>query len=142
LAPYPFAGFALGGMVPRIKRPAEILTIIRAIREVDSDRPLHVFGIGTPSLIVDLLRAGADSVDSSSYLRAATDGKYLDSQTGVWIKAEQGPVAERSCRCRSCQLLGMDYLTLEGEANRMALALHNLAVIVGAVSQLSAPTKC
>lgn len=135
LAPYPFAGFALGGMVPRIRRPAEIIRIVRAIREVDSDRPLHVFGIGSPGLIAELFREGVSSVDSSSYVRSAADGKYLDPESGKWITRKQESTAKPFCSCRICQVLDCNYLALEGETNRMALALHNLATIVDNTEQ-------
>jgi tRNA-guanine family transglycosylase len=137
LAPYPFAGFALGGMVPRIRRPADIIKIVRSIRQIDSDRPLHVFGIGSPGLISELFREGVNSVDSSSYVRAASDGKYLDPESGRWITCEESDTAKISCNCRSCQVLQCDYLALEGETNRMALALHNLGTIIDATKQLA-----
>jgi tRNA-guanine family transglycosylase len=133
LAPHPFSGFALGGMVPRIRRPEEIIEIVRAIRAVDSKRPLHVFGIGSPRLISDLFRSGVDSVDSSSYVRAATDGKFLDVHSLEWVKADAKITDMTSCACRSCQILGRAYLALEGEANRMALTLHNLEALFRSV---------
>ncbi len=133
LAPYPFSGFALGGMVPRVRRPEEIIEIVRAIRAVDSERPLHVFGMGSPKLISDLFCAGVDSVDSSSYVRAAGDGKILDIHRLEWVKADANTTGVTPCACRSCQILGRAYLALEGEANRMALTLHNLEVLVHSV---------
>ncbi len=135
LAPYPFDGFALGGMVPRMKRPAEIEEIIRAIRTVDHERPLHVFGIGSPALIRRFIAAGADSFDSSSYVRAAVDGKVLaDNDAEAWA-----PISGVSLDSRHSQVsvrLGTPYLELEGESNRMALALHNLEELLRAASTL------
>jgi helicase len=124
LAPEQFDGFALGGMVPRIKRPDEIVAIVRAIRAIEQKRPLHVFGIGNTELIRALFREGVTSVDSSSWVRAAADGKYLESTTGAVSdvnRSDQGV-----CNCPLCTKLGLGYLSLEGEVNRMALALHNL----------------
>jgi helicase len=141
LASYPFAGFALGGMVPRIRRSAEIIEIVRAIRTIDSARPLHVFGIGSPELIADLFREGVDSVDSSSYVRAAADGKFLARETRLWLTLNAALPRQLSCTCRSCKALGRDYLSLEGEANRMALALHNLETLVNVIGLPSQP-KC
>jgi helicase len=133
LRPHPFSGFALGGMVPRVRRPAEIIEIVRAIRRVDSVRPLHVFGIGSPSLIKELFSEGVDSVDSSSYVRNASDGRFLDIESLEWIKPDVGLISLPSCACRSCQRLGRAYFELEGEANRMALTLHNLEAILNSV---------
>ena len=124
LVPHSFDGFALGGMVPRIHRPEEILAIIRAIRKVDATRPLHVFGIGSVALVQALFREGVSSVDSSSYVRAAVDGRYLDATTGKFI--DTSGVTFTDCGCPTCGNLAIEYMSLEGEVNRMALALHNL----------------
>lgn len=140
LAPYPFDGFALGGMVPRMKRPAEIAEIIRAIRSVDHERPLHVFGIGSPALIRQFIAAGADSFDSSSYVRAAVDGKVLAEEGNeAWISLSDVPLQPQSSSIVS--RLGFEYLTLEGESNRMALALHNLQLIAEAICQTGTRSK-
>ena len=129
LAPHPFDGYALGGMVPRIRRPQEIIKIVQAIRTVDRVRPLHIFGIGSPGLIRMLINAGADSFDSSSYVRAAVDGKRLTLDLESWEAVE--PDASKSVRaCGPIESrLGHAYLSLEGEANRMALALENLQTL-------------
>lgn len=129
LADHPFDGYALGGMVPRIQRPNEILAIVKAIRSADMNRPLHVFGIGSPKLIKALFAAGVDSIDSSSYVRAAVDGKYLSPSTEGWNPVLASTVGIEACHCPICRKFDTNYLCLEGEANRMALALHNLACL-------------
>jgi helicase len=130
LAPHPFDGYALGGMVPRIRRPDEIVEIVRAIRSVDRVRPLHVFGIGTPVLMQKLVAAGADSFDSSSFVRAAVDGKRLSQSSGTWTDLDRDAKFTESVGDLIARRLGSDYLSLEGEANRMALALANLQTLV------------
>lgn len=126
LAEQPFAGFALGGMVPRLKRPDTIVEIISGIRRVDARRPLHVFGIGTPTLVKALFDHGVDSVDSSSFVRSAVTKRYLHPSTGKYISLDEVQTPSDECPCRCCQTFGHDYLALEGELNNMALALHNL----------------
>lgn len=128
LAPHPFDGFALGGMVPRIGQPDTILRIVTAIRSVDADRPLHVFGIGKPALVRALFDAGVDSVDSSSYVQYAADKRYLEPTTGEYRRL--GELGEIECACTICRRFSREYLMLKGEANNMALALHNLAATV------------
>jgi tRNA-guanine family transglycosylase len=132
LVSHPFDGFALGGMVPRIKRPEEIIEIVRAIRAADRERPLHVFGIGNAALIRTLFSEGVSSVDSSSYVRAAADGKYLYAETGTMRDVAE--VTDARCPCPPCRKLGTTYLSLESEANRMALALHNLHALKAATA--------
>jgi helicase len=126
LAGYPFAGFALGGMVPRLKQPETIFDIVSGIRRVDTHRPLHVFGIGTPTLIKALLDHGVDSVDSSSFVRSAVTKRYLHPSSGKYVGLDEIEAPPDICSCRVCQTFSHDYLALEGELNNMALALHNL----------------
>lgn len=135
LSDLPFAGFALGGMVPRVQTPRIIFEIVSAIRRRMDDRPLHVFGIGNPSLVRALLDHGVNSTDSSSYVKYAASRKYLDPTTGEYepISEIQSP-ADR-CNCRICQTFEREYLALEGELNTMALALHNLAALKSFLSE-------
>ena len=130
LATYPFRGFALGGMVPRISKPKSIFEIVSGIRRVDSERPLHVFGIGTPKLIKALLEHGVDSVDSSSYVRSAVSKRYLLPENGEYTALTEIEKPSDCCPCRICQTFDAEYLQLEGELNTMALALHNLYTLV------------
>ena len=75
LARYPFDGFAIGGLIPRAHNRDLVEAIVKRVRHEIGDRPLHIFGLGHPKWIPLLLHAGADSVDSSSYVKYAVDGK-------------------------------------------------------------------
>jgi helicase len=70
-----FDGIAIGGLVPRARDLNGVLAIIEAVRSEVGDLPLHVFGLGKPETIGALYNAGADSVDSSSYVQLAADGR-------------------------------------------------------------------
>jgi tRNA-guanine family transglycosylase len=75
LAKKPFDGFAIGGLVPRARNMELIESIVSAvIAEIDG-RPLHVFGLGKPETTQRLFTIGVDSVDSSSYVKLAADGR-------------------------------------------------------------------
>jgi helicase len=69
-----FDGVALGGMVPRARDRDFVIECVHAVRKEISDLPLHVFGLGHPDFLSELYSAGVDSVDSSSYVKAAADG--------------------------------------------------------------------
>lgn len=75
LVSHGFDGFAIGGLVPRIRDSKLIETIVTGVLERISGRPLHVFGLGKPEITNWLFSLGVDSVDSSSYVRLAADGK-------------------------------------------------------------------
>ncbi len=107
-----FDGFALGGMVPRLSNFKKVLSIVRAVREEVGDAPLHVFGIGKPELIKVLFKLGVDSVDSSSYVKFAAQGKLWGNDNQVLL--DPSPM------------------------DRLHLALSNLAMATGASLPLSA----
>lgn len=70
-----FEGIAIGGMVPRAKDPEYIKSTVRAVRDAAPNCAIHVFGCGNTDLIPDLIALGADSFDSSSYVRSAVDSR-------------------------------------------------------------------
>ena len=78
-----FVGIAIGGMVPRSKDKEYIKNTVRAVREEAPDCVIHVFGCGNVDLIPELIKAGADSFDSSSYVRTAVDTRKADNSSGI-----------------------------------------------------------
>jgi tRNA-guanine family transglycosylase len=74
-----FSGIAIGGMVPRLRDPEYVRSVIEAVR---SEWPgvIHVFGVGSPVMVRNCLEWGADSTDSSSYVKYAADGRSLNSR--------------------------------------------------------------
>lgn len=75
----PFDGVAIGGMVPRASDLPRVLSIVEAVREEIGERPLHVFGLGEPRIVSTLFEAGVDSVDSSSYVQLAAQGRLWNN---------------------------------------------------------------
>jgi tRNA-guanine family transglycosylase len=76
---HPFDGFAIGGLVPRVKDWPLVTEMVESVLgEMSDSRPLHVFGVGKPDLVQKLYAMGVDSVDSSSYVKLAADGKRWD----------------------------------------------------------------
>ena len=135
LVDYAFDGFALGGMVPRVKDPDTILSIVKVIREIDDHRPLHVFGIGQPELMVRLFKAGVDSTDSSSFLRATAEKRFLAPPLCNQHLLAPNEADSGTCNCHACKKHDTKYFSLTGETNNLALALHNLAVSQAASHQ-------
>lgn len=107
-----FDGVAIGGLVPRAQDPDTVLSILEAVRSEVGELPVHVFGLGKPGLVERLFRAGADSVDSSSYVKLAADGR-LWSDPGFRV-LDPSPT------------------------DRLHLALCNLATAAGTALPLSA----
>jgi len=75
LAEGAFDGFAIGGLVPRVSDRKELYRIVEGVRKITEGKPLHVLGLGKPELIEHLYALGVQSVDSSSYVKLAADGR-------------------------------------------------------------------
>jgi tRNA-guanine family transglycosylase len=88
----PFDGLAIGGMVPRVNDFKSVLDIVDSVRSEVPDKPLHVFGLGKPELVDTLFKHGVQSVDSSSYVKLAADGKLWGQPT---VKLGDASPAER-----------------------------------------------
>ncbi len=84
-----FSGIAIGGLVPRARNVQLIRSIIRAIRGESGDLPLHVFGLGSPANVKMLFQEGVDSVDSSSYVQAAAQGRLWSDPSRRILRASQ-----------------------------------------------------
>jgi queuine/archaeosine tRNA-ribosyltransferase len=70
-----FDGVAIGGLVPRVSNIEKVFEIVDAVRAAVPDKPLHVFGLGKPGAVEALFQRGIQSVDSSSYVKLAAEGK-------------------------------------------------------------------
>ena len=51
------------------------MEVVKKVRSVFPDKPLHVFGLGQPEMVKKLFEIGVDSIDSSSYVKMAADGR-------------------------------------------------------------------
>ena len=75
LSDHPFEGVAIGGLVPRARDHDLVMEVVKKVRSVFPDKPLHVFGLGHPEMVKKLFEMGVDSIDSSSYVKMAADGR-------------------------------------------------------------------
>lgn len=75
LAKYAFDGFAIGGLVPRARDWDGVTRVVTGVLKEAGNRPVHAFGMGNPATTRQLFSMGVASVDSSSYVRLAADGK-------------------------------------------------------------------
>jgi tRNA-guanine family transglycosylase len=100
-----FSGIAIGGMVPRLRDTNYVQGIVEAVRSEWSG-PIHVFGVGSPRMVRNCLLWGADSTDSSSFVKYAANGQHLNARRGALKASGLTPLA------------------------RMQLALRNLAYLI------------
>jgi queuine/archaeosine tRNA-ribosyltransferase len=103
-ASLPFDGIAIGGLVPRMSDAANMFAIVDAVRTAVPDKPLHVFGLGKPSIVDALFKRGAQSVDSSSYVKLAASKRLLPVNGCTWHSATSRWPRSVPCIChrRDC----------------------------------------
>ena len=118
-----FDGFALGGLLSKRTRFFEIIDIITAVRQKIGDKQLHIFGMGGPTTIPLMIYAGADSCDSSSYMKAGSKRIYYYPGKGS-IKFSELPdeTPYLPCVCPICST----HTTNEVRDSRKLIAMHNL----------------
>ena len=85
-----FDGIAIGGLIPRVSNFDMILKVVHVVRRIVQDKPLHVFGLGRPEIVEELFKRGVQSVNSSSYVRLAADGKLWGQPTVHLADASPG----------------------------------------------------
>lgn len=90
----------LGGLVR--SKTEEILHVLESVRKAIPERiKIHLFGIGRLSIIKNVAKIGANSIDSASYLRKAwlgSDKNYLTEKG--WYSAIRIPQTDRSFRAK------------------------------------------
>ena len=105
-----FDGIAIGGLVPKLRKEEYVFAIVDVVRKAVPHLPIHALGVGKPELVKKLYARGVQSVDSSSYVKMAADGK-------LWGEAR--------------------VLKNASPMERLHLALCNLAMATGATMPLS-----
>jgi len=138
---------ALGAMVPNLLRSpkavpyAEILDGLVQVRQIFTDKRIHVFGIGGTATLHLAALLKMDSVDSSGWRNRAARGIVQLPGSGDRVVADLGSWAGRkptreewekleACRCTACRKFGVAGLKADkifGFCNR---ATHNLWVLL------------
>lgn len=117
-------GIALGGMVPRVKRP-EFWEIVQGAIAGAGELPVHVFGMGAPDVVERLFKLGVWSVDSAGYIRQSASARYWHPGDRTYVDVNQlsDPLP---CVCPVCRW-GVSMFHAGGLWGRSRLALHNLS---------------
>ena len=76
-----FEGIAIGGLIPRMRNEEFVLNLVKRIRVIHPTKHIHVFGIGQPELVKKLFEHGIDSVDSSTYVKMAAEGRLWGNRS-------------------------------------------------------------
>ncbi len=116
-----FDGYAVGSLVPIRTDYEKVTKIILAARRA-TDKHLHVYGLGGITYQPLLLYIGADSFDSSAFIRSAAKRNYLlPGFGGEPLKNIEG-LAHLPCACPVCSTRSFEKIRNE----RNLLVQHNL----------------
>ncbi len=109
-----FSGIAIGGMVPRLRDPDYVRSIVETVR-AEWRGPIHVFGVGSVAMVRNCLEWGADSTDSSSFVKYAANGRHLNRRMPAIPDAQLTPLGRMQLALRNLAYLNdpaNDYLPL------------------------------
>jgi len=115
-----FAGIAIGGMVPRLRDLDYVRGVIEAVR-AEWSGPIHVFGVGSPVMVRNCLEWGADSTDSSSFVKYAANGRHLNPRVPAVPEAQLTPLGRMQLALRNLAYLhdpSNDHLPLSAVGGR------------------------
>lgn len=99
-----FSGIAIGGMVSRLRDPDYVRGVIEAVRD-EWPGPIHVFGVGSPTMVRNCLEWGADSTDSSSFVKYAANGRHLNPRVPPIPEAQLTPLGRMQLALRNLAYL-------------------------------------
>lgn len=135
----PFQGFAVGGL--SVGEPKEEMnaTLMDFVRELPSDRPRYLMGVGTPEDLLYGIEQGVDLFDCVLPTREARHGRLLTSRGRLNIKnarhRESAEPLDPDCSCYTCTTFTRAYLHhlfRVGELLALTLnSIHNLSYTVG-----------
>ena len=116
-----FDGYALGGLVPIRNNYSKIIELILAARNT-TQKPLHIYGLGGYLFTLILMYIGADTFDSSSFIRTGSYREYyLPGHKGIQIK-EFSTLDRPPCSCPICSKHSLNQI----RDNRDLITQHNL----------------
>jgi len=116
-----FDGYALGSMVPIRTDYKKVTKLILSARN-ETDKHLHVYGLGGLVYQPLLLYLGVDSFDSSAFIRSAGNRNYLIPGFGGEELRNIEELDRLPCPCPVCGQKALD----EIREDRTALTQHNL----------------
>lgn len=127
-----FDGFAIGGCIPKRSRYHEIINLIHAVRRRIGYRPLHVFGLGGPAMIPLMVYMGADTFDSSAFIKAGSKRLYFMPERGTIQFSDIPETQYLPCVCPVCSR----HTYNEVRSERKLIAMHNLWMITHEIRKL------
>ena len=112
----------------------ELVQMILACKaNIQSNRPLHLFGAGHPSMLALAVSLGCDLFDSASYALYARRNRYLTSSGTIRLE----DIEYLPCSCSVCNNSSIKDLVDSPPQERMRkLSIHNLNVCLEEIRRI------
>ena len=120
-----FDGYAIGSLLPKFSNYRLLIDSILAARREIKNKPLHVYGLGSPVIANLLIYLGVDSFDSSFFVISSGKRNYSVPGYGRVDFSELEKYPELPCECPICKTYEIDQI----RRKRELLCLHNLSVL-------------
>jgi queuine tRNA-ribosyltransferase len=138
-AKHPFQGFAVGGLSVGEGKVEMNALLAEFVKELPTDRPRYLMGVGTPEDLIFGVEHGVDLFDCVLPSREARHGRILTSRGRLNLKNARHREADRpldpDCSCYTCRTFSRAYLHHLfrcGELLGFTLnTIHNLSYTVG-----------
>ena len=129
----------MGGLSVGEPKEAMNATLAEFVRELPTDRPRYLMGVGTPEDLLFGIEQGVDLFDCVLPTREARHGRLLTSRGRLNIKnarhRESAEPVDPECSCYTCKTFTRAYLHhlfRVGELLALTLnSIHNLSYTVG-----------
>ncbi len=122
-----FGIYAIGGLVKALLNYRFDLTLrilLTVKKNLISDKPLHMFGLGLPQFFSLAIACGCDLMDSAAYILFAKENRYFTLSTGT-KKLEE--LEEFPCHCPiCCKYNPKEMKSFDDNLRTELLAKHNL----------------
>jgi 7-cyano-7-deazaguanine tRNA-ribosyltransferase len=129
MAKLDFTVYAIGGLVKSLlnyRFDLVIKILLNVKKNIISNKPIHMFGLGLPQFFSLSVACGCDLMDSAAYVLFARENRYFTLSTGT-RKLEE--LEEFPCHCPiCCQYKPKEVKNFENEFRTELLAKHNLYI--------------
>lgn len=132
-----FDGFAIGSLMPRYSNYRLLVDFILAAKLETGEKPLHVYGLGSPIITHLLIYLGVDSFDSSYFVVASGKRNYSIPGYGRASFRDLHNSESNPCHCPICQKHSPEEL----RKSRELLTLHNLWTLWNEIEQMKTAIK-
>ncbi|MFW9941459.1 MAG: tRNA guanosine(15) transglycosylase TgtA [Candidatus Thorarchaeota archaeon] len=129
MAKLDFSVYAIGGLVKSLlnyRFNLVIKTLLNVKKNIISNKPIHMFGLGLPQFFSLAVACGCDLMDSAAYILFAKENRYFTLSTGT-RKLEE--LKEFPCHCPiCCEYQPNEVMNFEDDFRTELLAKHNLYI--------------